>query len=279
MNEKAREFDYTFADFNVLRQLSNQHSGILVPDDKFDMFYSRLSKRVRLLGFSTFKQYAHYLQNHPDQEFTEFINAVTTNLTSFFRERHHFEYLEHNVVPDLLKNNQSTHQIKVWSAGCSTGEEPYSIAMTLKNCVPEHWDIKILATDLDTNVLAMASEGVYGLDRVESIPAHLLRKCFQRGSGAHHTKVKIKADLRQLIQFKQLNLMQDWPMRGTFDFIFCRNVLIYFDKETKSHLANRYAGLLKEGGHLFIGHSESLHQLSTPFKLIGNTIYRKTGIQ
>ena len=279
MNEKAREFDYTFADFNVLRQLSNQHSGILVPDDKFDMFYSRLSKRVRLLGFSTFKQYAHYLQNHPDQEFTEFINAVTTNLTSFFRENHHFDYLQQIVIPDLLKKNQGSHQIKVWSAGCSTGEEPYSIAMTLKNGVPDHWDIKILATDLDTNVLAMAAEGIYGLDRVESIPPHLLRQWFQRGSGPQHNKVRVKADLRQLIQFKQLNLMQDWPMRGYFDFIFCRNVLIYFDKETKSQLANRYAGLLKEGGYLFIGHSESLHQLNTPFKLIGNTIYRKAGVQ
>lgn len=277
MKEKAREFEYTFADFNVLRQLSNQHSGILVPDDKFDMFYSRLSKRVRLLGFHTFKQYAHYLQQHPEQEFTEFINAVTTNLTSFFRESHHFDYLEKAVIPELLKKNQASQQLKVWSAGCSTGEEPYSIAMTLKQCVPSHWDIKILATDLDTNVLAMASAGVYGLDRVTSIPPHLLQTYFQRGIGAQHNKVKVKSDVRQCIQFKQLNLMQTWPMRGYFDFIFCRNVLIYFDKETKTQLANRYAGLLKEGGHLFIGHSESLHQLNTPFKLIGNTIYRKAG--
>lgn len=279
MTEKAREFEYTFADFNILRQLSNQYSGILVPDDKFDMFYSRLSKRLRLLGFSTFRQYAHYLKHHPDEEFTEFINAVTTNLTSFFRESHHFDYLEKVVIPDLLKTKQGSQQIKVWSAGCSTGEEPYSIAMTLKHCVPDHWDIKILATDLDTHVLAMASEGIYGLDKISSIPQHLLRGWFQRGSGAQHNKARVKSELRQLIQFKQLNLMQDWPMRGVFDFIFCRNVLIYFDKETKSQLANRYGSLLKEGGHLFIGHSESLHQLNTPFKLIGNTIYRKVASQ
>lgn len=275
MKEKVREFEYTFADFDLLRQLSNQHSGILVPDDKFDMFYSRLSKRVRLLGFSTFKQYVHYLSSYPEQEFTEFINAVTTNLTSFFRENHHFDYLQYTVVPELLKKNAVNRQIKVWSAGCSTGEEPYSIAMTLMACVPESWDVKILATDLDTNVLSTASEGIYSFDRVASIPESSLKRWFQRGAAAQNNKVRVKSELRQMIQFKQLNLMQDWPMRGGFDFIFCRNVLIYFDKETKSVLAKRYAGLLKEGGFLFIGHSESLNQLNAPFKLIGNTIYRK----
>ena len=276
--EKTREFEYTLDDFNFLRTLSNQHSGILVPDDKFDMFYSRLSKRIRLLGFNQFKQYCQYLKNHPDDEFTEFINAVTTNLTSFFREDHHFEFLGQTLLPELLKKNLLQRQIKVWSAGCSTGEEPYSLAMTLMENVPKDWDIKILATDLDTNVLAAAVDGIYPLDRVSSLSEQRLKRWFQRGIGTQANKVRVKAPLRQMIQFRQLNLMQEWPMRGFFDVIFCRNVLIYFDRQTKERLANRYADLLREGGHLFIGHSESLHQLDTPFNLLGNTIYKKARV-
>lgn len=277
MKEKAREFDYTWDDFNFLRRISNQHSGILVPDDKFDMFYSRLSKRLRALGFTRFKQYCDYLQDHTDNEFTEFINAVTTNLTSFFRENHHFEYLSKNLLPELLKTNRTQKQIKVWSAGCSTGEEPYSLAMTLLENIPGDWDVKILATDLDTNVLATAAEGVYPADRVANMDEQRLQRWFQKGTGSQANKVRTKIQLRQLIHFNQLNLMQEWPMKGHFDFIFCRNVLIYFDRETKARLANRYAGYLKTGGHLFIGHSESLHQLETPFTLVGNTIYKKSG--
>ncbi|QPK64193.1 protein-glutamate O-methyltransferase [Methylomonas sp. LL1] len=278
MIEKVREFEYTLEDFNCLRKISNQHSGIMVPDDKFDMFYSRLSKRVRMLGFSRFKQYCDYLHSYPDQEFTQFINAVTTNLTSFFRENHHFDYLSQSLLPELLKKNQAQRQIKVWSAGCSTGEEPYSIAMALMENIPEDWAIKILATDLDTNVLSTAAEAIYPLDKVAAIGEQRLHRWFQKGVGAQNNKVRVKSSLRRLIHFAPLNLMQEWPMKGGFDFIFCRNVLIYFDRDTKSQLANRYAGLLREGGHLFIGHSESLHQLDTPFTLIGNTIYKKTAL-
>ena len=275
MKEKAREFEYTLADFDVLRKISNQYSGILVPDDKFDMFYSRLSKRVRMLGFTSFNQYCHYLKNNPDDEFTEFINAVTTNLTSFFRENHHFEYLSHTVIPELLQKKSGSKQIKVWSAGCSTGEEPYSLAMTLKEIVPADWTINILATDLDTNVLATAAAGVYGADRIAGIAEQRLKRWFQKGVGQQAHKVRVKAELREMIAFKQLNLMQEWPMKECFDFIFCRNVLIYFDRETKAMLAKRYCSLLEDGSYLFIGHSESLHQLDTGFALIGNTIYRK----
>lgn len=275
MADKTREFEYTFEDFNTLRQISNQHSGILVPDDKFDMFYSRLSKRVRILGLDNFKQYCRYLQQHPDDEFTEFINSVTTNLTAFFREKHHFEFLVKTVIPELLKRNHHARQIKVWSAGCSTGEEPYTLAITLRENVPEGWDIKILATDLDTNVLATAAQGIYPVDRVNTLPQEILSRWFQRGTGSKTSHVRVKNELKQLIHFNQLNLMKEWPMKGHFDFIFCRNVLIYFDKETKEQLAKRYGTLLRDGGYLFIGHSESLHQLDTPFKLLGNTIYKK----
>lgn len=276
MKEKAREFEYTQADFDVLRKISNEYSGILVPDDKFDMFYSRLSKRVRMLGYTSFKQYCQYLKTNPDSEFTEFINAVTTNLTSFFRENHHFEFLGRTVIPDLLAKKSANKQIKVWSAGCSTGEEPYSIAITLKDILPSNWEVRIVATDLDTNVLATARAGIYAAERVEGLGEQRLKRWFQKGTGQQENKVRVKAELRELIEFKQLNLMQDWPFGEPFDFIFCRNVLIYFDRETKIMLANRYCDLLNEGSYLFIGHSESLHQLDTGFRLIGNTIYRKS---
>jgi len=275
VTQKQREFKYNFEDFDFLRKLSNQYSGILVPDDKFDMFYSRLSRRIRILGLTSFKQYCQYLSDNHDLEFTDFINAVTTNLTAFFRENHHFEFLRDTVIPELLKKNQHSKTIKIWSAGCSTGEEPYTLAMTLMEHVPAGWDIKILATDLDTDVLAKAASGVYAGDRVDGLPEQLIKKWFQKGKEGQQKKVRVKNELRQLISFKQLNLMGEWPMKGPFDFMFCRNVLIYFDKETKEMLAKRYAKLLASKSYLFIGHSESLHQLSTDFDLIGNTIYRK----
>jgi chemotaxis protein methyltransferase CheR len=273
--EKEREFKFTVEDFNFLRKLSNEHSGIQVPDERFDMFYSRLSKRVRKLGLSNFKEYCHYLSNHADNEFTEFINAITTNLTAFFRENHHFDYLRDVVIPELLVRNKSSQQIKLWSAGCSTGEEPYSLAMTLLENVPNNWDIKILATDLDTNVLQTAKDGVYAEERVAGISEQKLKRWFMRGKSGQLGQVKVRPDLQQIIQFKQLNLMKEWPMKCYFDFIFCRNVLIYFDRETKANLAKRYANMLSSKSWLFIGHSESLSQLSSEFELVACTTYRK----
>lgn len=275
LEEKTREFKFTREDFNFLRNLSKEHSGIQVPDGKFDMFYSRLSKRVRVLGFTNFKDYCRYLNDHPEQEFTEFINAITTNLTFFFRENHHFDYLRDHVIPEILVRNKHTRQIKVWSAGCSTGEEPYSIAMTLLENVPADWTIRILATDLDTNVLHIAAQGIYAIDRVQGISETRLKQWFMRDKAANPVRVRVKPQLQRLIRFNQLNLMEDWPMRGQFDFIFCRNVLIYFDRETKALLAKKYAKLLADKAWLFIGHSESLHQLSSEFGLVGNTIYKK----
>jgi chemotaxis protein methyltransferase CheR len=270
-----REFSYTWDDFNILRRISNMHSGILVPDDKFDMFYSRLVKRLRVLALSDFRAYCQFLVNNPEQEFTEFINAITTNLTSFFREQHHFEYLQTVLIPELLEKNRLKKQIKVWSAGCSTGEEPYSIAIILAENVPVDWDIIILATDLDTNVLTSASNGIYSTDRVVGISQQRLRCWFQKGLGRNTNRVRIKPEIQKKVRFRQLNLVQSWPMKSGFDFIFCRNVLIYFDRETKERLAKRFAELLDYDARLFIGHSESLHQLDCGFKLIGQSIYRK----
>ncbi|PPD48887.1 MAG: chemotaxis protein CheR [Methylobacter sp.] len=273
--EKPREFRFTVDDFNFLRKLSNQHSGIQVPDERFDMFYSRLSKRVRKLGLNDFKEYCQYLKDYPEHEFTEFINSITTNLTAFFREMHHFDYLRDVVIPEVLKRNKNTKQIRVWSAGCSTGEEPYTLAMTLLDNVPQDWDIKILATDLDTNVLQTAMDGVYSEERVADLSEQVLKRWFMRGTGGQGGLVRVRPQLQKIIQFKKLNLMQDWPMKCQFDFIFCRNVLIYFDRDTKALLASKYAKMLASRSWLFIGHSESLNQLSNEFDLVATTTYKK----
>ncbi len=275
MSTRKREFEYTQADFDGLRKMSNDHTGIIVPDDKFDMFYSRLSKHIRRLGLANFADYCEVLSGDNASEFSEFINSITTNLTSFFREMHHFDYLSGTVIPQLLKANAGTRSIRVWSAGCSTGEEPYSIAMTFLDNLPRGWEVKILATDLDTDVLSTAAKGVYTADRIKGLPENLARNWFMKSKQSQMDHVKVKSELQSIIRFRQLNLMGDWPMRGPFDVIFCRNVLIYFDKNTKIRLAQRFSEILADDSSLFIGHSESLYQLTDQFKLIGNTIYQK----
>ena len=275
---ELREFDYRFEDFDQLRVLSFNHSGIRVPDDKFDMFYSRLAKRLRALGLNRFRDYCALVADPAHPEFTEFINAITTNLTSFFRENHHFMHLRNQVVPELLRNKAETRRIRGWSAGCSTGEEPYSIAMALMEADPRlrDWDIKLLATDLDTRVLATAAEGVYEAERVRNMDLSRLQRWFLKGSAAQAGRVRVKDELRRLIHFRQLNLIGPWTLKGPFDFIFCRNVLIYFDQPTKTKLVSRFEDLLPSGGHLYIGHSESLHTLNPGMESLGQTIYRKT---
>ncbi len=272
-----REFEFTRKDFDVLRKLSNAHTGIIVTDDKYDMFYSRLAKRIRKLKLGSFKAYCELLEREPEKEFSEFINAITTNLTSFFREQHHFEFLAEKLLPQLLRENATSRRIRLWSAGCSSGEEPYSLAMTLLENMPRGltWDIKILATDIDLNMLSTAAEGVYSQERVKGLSPERLRRWFKKGKDSQAGQVRVHPALQELIRFKPLNLMQDWPMKGPFDIIFCRNVLIYFDKDTKMQLVDRYVDLLRPGGHLFIGHSESLHNLAQGLELVGNTIYRK----
>ncbi len=276
MEEKKREFEYTWDDFNSLRELSNRHSGILVPDDKFDMFYSRLSKRLRALKLNNFREYRIFLTDPESHEFTEFINAITTNLTSFFRENHHFDFLKATVIPELLQKNRTTKTITAWSAGCSTGEESYSIAITLAENLPGDWTFKILATDLDTNVLATASNGIYPFERVENLDQACLKKWFKRGTGSRQNLVKVSPGLAANIHFRQLNLVRAWPMKFGFDFIFCRNVFIYFDAPTKTDIVERFSERLPPNGCLFVGHSESLAQLTDRVRLIGQTVYRKT---
>ena len=273
---KEKEFVLSERDFNHIRKLVKDQTGINLSEGKRDMVYGRLSRRLRQLGISDFREYLGYLESD-EAEVGNFINAITTNLTSFFREMHHFDYLSKTIIPSLLKSNSNTGRIRIWSAGCSTGEEPYSIAMTLMNSIPDiaHWDVKILATDLDTNVVAHARAGVYTADRVKGVPDNIQRKYFRKGRGSTEGSVKMSESLQSLITFNQLNLMNQWPMRGPFDLIFCRNVVIYFDKPTQRVLFDRYADLLRPDGHIFLGHSESLFKVSDRFKLIGNTMYQR----
>ena len=280
VDHRKREYEFTRKDFAQLGALVNKHAGIVVTEEKFDMFYSRLVRRVRALGLANFKDYCSYLhKNIAGEEFTHFINAITTNLTSFFREDHHFEYLSNTVIPHLLRTNVSTHRIRFWSAGCSTGEEPYSLAMVLREAIPveSDWDVKILATDIDSNVLNTAAEGRYKDERIAGLTEARKRKWFLKGKGANEGVVAVHPSLRNMIQFNRLNLMDEsWPMKGGFDVIFCRNVVIYFDAPTKLRLIERYVNKLHSKGHLFIGHSETIHQLTDQLEPLGHTIYQKT---
>lgn len=271
-----RELVFTDADFDFIRRLVADKTGIALSEQKRELVYGRLAKRLRSLELQTFAQYCDFLRDN-DGELHELVNAITTNLTSFFREPYHFDYLRDSLLPELLHSNAGSRRLRIWSAGCSTGEEPYSIAMVLRDALPssQGWDAKILATDIDSNVLARAQSGIYAQERIQGVPEQYLRRGFRRGQGDNAGMLRVSDDVRSLITFRQLNLMQEWPMKGPFDVIFCRNVVIYFDKPTQRRLFNRYADLLADGGHLFIGHSETLFKVCERFTLIGRTIYRK----
>lgn len=271
-----REFQFTDRDFRCLQRLVLRHTGITLSPAKRDMLYSRLARRLRALGLRRFKEYCALLQEDGDsEELRHFTNAVTTNLTAFFREPHHFDYLRDEFLPAMIERRADQRRLRIWSAGCSTGEEPYSIAITLAETMPRDWDVRILATDLDSNVLDRARQGIYSEERTAEVPERLKRKWFLRGRAAHQGKVRVRRELRDMIRFRQLNLMHEWPMRGPFDAIFCRNVIIYFDKPTQSRLMDRFADILADDGRLFLGHSETLYRVTDRFQLLGRTIYRK----
>ncbi len=269
----AKEFLLTADEFTQITDMVYHACGIVLGEHKKEMVYSRLARRIRALKLKSFSQYLAYLETHKEQEFSHFINSITTNLTSFFREPYHFDSLKNDIIPELLKTNSKSRRVRVWSAGCSTGEEPYSIAMTLHSRFPSNWDVKILATDLDSNVLEKASAGEYSASSVTGIDDELIKRWFLRSK--NQETFKIKPELRKMISFKRLNLLQQWPMNGLFDVIFCRNVVIYFDKQTKETLFERYADMLHSHGHLFLGHSESMSKHQTCFTALGQTMYRK----
>lgn len=278
MNEAAatqREFIMSDSDFEKISELAYLYTGIVLGPQKKDMVYGRLARRLRDLGLHRVDHYIGLIDAETKPEVSKFINAITTNLTSFFREAHHFDFLASSACPEWQKTNAQSKKIRIWSAGCSTGEEPYSIAMTLReNMNLSNWDCKILATDLDSKVIEKGQQGIYGVDRIESLSAERKKQWFLQDKN-HPDVVKVKPGLQELISFKRLNLLEAWPMKGKFDLIFCRNVVIYFNEETQAVLFDRYAEMLKDGGYLIIGHSESLNRVCQRFQSIGKTIYRK----
>lgn len=275
--DKEREFEFSEESFNQVRKLVKSITGIVLSDGKQDMVYGRLSRRLRKLGIPDVKSYLQLVKKKNSDELINFVNALTTNLTSFFREPHHFEYLKSDVFPTLLQSNAATKKIRIWSAGCSTGEEPYSIAMTTLDFFSSHpgWDVKIIATDLDSNVVDTGKQGVYPLSRIEGVSSNHKKRWIKRGKGDKSDLIKMSDELQNMITFKQLNLLETWPFSGPLDIIFCRNVVIYFDKDTQKILFDRYADLLNSDAHLFIGHSENMFNVCHRFKTLGNTIYQK----
>jgi chemotaxis protein methyltransferase CheR len=275
--DTQREFIFTDRDFECIRELVTQNTGIYLADHKKDMVYGRLSRRLRKLRLTEFAEYCDVVRRGDGKELGELVNAITTNLTSFFREPHHFDYLSKTVFPELIASQSSARKIRIWSAGCSTGEEPYSIAIIAheRGLCDRQWDVDILATDIDSSVLQTAAHGIYDSERVGKMANERLKRWFHRGTGANVGRVKVKRSLQKIVDFRQLNLMEPWPMEKPFDIIFCRNVTIYFDKTTQRELFNRFADILVDGGWLFIGHSESLFRVCDRFYPMGQTIYRK----
>ena len=276
--QRPAEYSLSKAQFKFICSTVYKTTGIVLDERKREMVYRRLMRRTRQLNLPSFEAYCQLLKNDASTELPSFINAITTNLTSFFRESHHFDYLAENFLPAHFEKYCHTRRLRIWSAACSTGEEPYSLAITLLDAYPDlmaTWDVKILATDLDTEVLAKGEAGVYNYDRVDGLPKPMVRKWFSKGKGANSDKVRVSPKLANMITFKPLNLLNRWPVRGPFDVIICRNVLIYFDRPTQEKLIQRYHELLRPGGLLILGHSESLSKTQTQFKLMGRTIFEK----
>jgi chemotaxis protein methyltransferase CheR len=269
---KDREFDFRSADFERVRKLLYQHAGISLSDHKKDMVYSRLARRLRANGMRNFSEYLDRVENERGDEWEAFVNALTTNLTSFFRESHHFPILAEHVL------SLDKRPIRLWCSAASTGEEPYTIAMTVIDAFGSFKPpVEIVATDIDTNVLDKAMAGVYPVDRVEKLPEDIVKRFFLKGVGRFEGQVRMRRELMDLIEFRQLNLLAPrWPISGTFDAIFCRNVMIYFDKDTQYKILKRFLPLLEAHGLLFAGHSESLYHAVDMFRLRGKSVYELT---
>ncbi|MBS0355108.1 MAG: chemotaxis protein CheR [Proteobacteria bacterium] len=266
-----REFQFSAADFERVRDLIYRHAGISLSPIKQDMVYSRLARRLRARGDRTFSEYLDRAQREP-QEWETFVNSLTTNLTSFFREAHHFE-----ILAERLKKHTAHAPFRIWCSAASTGEEPYSLAITACEAFnslspPVH----IVATDIDTNVLATAAKGVYGLDRVERLSRERMQRFFLKGTGAQDGNARVRPELQRLIEFRRINLLdKSWSVQGPFDALFCRNVMIYFDKPTQHGILQRFVPLLKPEGLLFAGHSESFLHSADLFRSLGRTVYER----
>ena len=270
---------YTISDqeFQAFKTLVYQKAGIALAPAKRTLLVSRLSKRMHTLGLDTFQAYYDCVTGESGaEELTHCLDLISTNVTHFFREPVHFEFLRQRVLPALADQQR----IRVWSSACSSGEEPYSIAMTLVDAVETtpHWDCKILASDLSTRILAKAANAVYNQEVISKVPDDLVRRHFFKGRGDQAETVKVKPNITRMVVLKQINLMDArYPIRTPLDVIFCRNVMIYFDRDTQEQLVAKFHQYLKPGGYLFTGHSESLQRLQHPFHYVAPTIYQKEG--
>ncbi|MBN2513237.1 MAG: protein-glutamate O-methyltransferase [Sedimentisphaerales bacterium] len=269
----------TDQEFEQISALVYEHCGIDLHDGKKELVRSRLGKLLRQKEFSSFADYYKYvLSDSSKSALTELTDAISTNLTSFFRESQHFDFVSQTLLPELIgRKTGASRKIRCWSAGCSSGEEPYTIAITLLENLPQagDWDIKILATDISSRVLQRASDGIYDAERVEPVPPAAKNRYLSKVRHNGQQMFQVSSALKKMIIFKYLNLMEPWPFRGPMDFIFCRNVMIYFDKPTQQKLVNRYWEVLDRGGYLFTGHSESLTGITHKFRYVQPTIYRK----
>jgi chemotaxis protein methyltransferase CheR len=267
----TREFELSGADFDRVRALIYRHAGISLGDSKREMVYSRLSRRLRERGLTSFTPYLNLLDEGDAAEWEAFTNALTTNLTAFFRESHHFPLLAEHV-----KARAAGGRIELWCSAASTGEEPYSMAMTMAEAFGSLTPpVRIIATDVDTRVLAQAEQGVYAVDRLEKMPREQVERFFLKGKGSRAGYARVRQELRALITFRQLNLLESgWALRGPLDAIFCRNVMIYFDKPTQRRILEKFAPLLGAGGLLFAGHSESFQHAADLFQPRGKTVYK-----
>ncbi len=267
---QGREFAWTGADFSRVQALIYQRAGISLHDGKHAMVYSRLSRRLRETGHTSFNDYLGWLEGHDGPEWQEFVNALTTNLTAFFREQHHFE-----ILASLLRM-RAAGPWSIWCNAASTGEEPYSIVMTVQETLGASVPFKLAASDIDSRVLATASRGVYRLDSLKGLSQERLQRFFLRGKGANEGLVRVKPELRKPIDFLSVNLIRDdWPFREPFDVVFCRNVMIYFDAPTQRRVLEHIHRVLKPGGMLFVGHAENFSDSRDLFALRGKTVYER----
>jgi len=268
----SREFAWTDADFTKVQSLIYQRAGINLHDGKHAMVYSRLSRRLRETGYKSFKDYLVWLEGNNDgREWQEFINALTTNLTSFFRERHHFEILNNYLRSGLQKSN-----LQIWCSASSTGEEPYSILMTALDALNHHSKLKLIASDIDSNVLATAAQGIYHVEDLGNVAPEQIKVYFLRGKDSNKGMARVKSEYRNMIQFMTVNLVEDnWSFQGLFDVVFCRNVMIYFDGATQRKVLERIYRVMAPGGLLFVGHAENFTESRDLFVLKGKTVYER----
>jgi len=268
---QSREFAWVDADFDRVQRLIYQRAGISLHSGKHAMVYSRLSRRLRETGYQSFGEYLSWLETHDGPEWQEFVNALTTNLTSFFREQHHFQ-----ILSDYLRSEKTKKMWRVWCSAASTGEEPYSIVMTAIDALGANANFALMASDIDSKVLAAGRQGVYRVENLKGVSENQLQRFFLRGKGVNQGMARVRPELQEMIEFMMVNLVQgDWPFRESFDMVFCRNVMIYFDAVTQRKVLERIHKVMVPGALLFVGHAENFSESRDLFVLKGKTVYER----